>query len=69
MLLEGDAQFFTKEKRMRHAHRVLHLLRNSALLKSQLEHQVQQGEQGLSTAITASLNKVSRHELSNLSTP
>jgi len=68
MLLERDAQFFVKEMRMRHAHRVLLLLRNSALLKSQLEQQVQQGERGLSTAITASLDKVSRLELGNSST-
>jgi len=56
ILLERDAQFFIKEKRMRHAHRVLLLLRTSALLKSQLEQQV---HEGLSTAITASLDKVS----------
>jgi len=59
MLLEKDAQFFTNEKRMRHTHRVLLLLRNSALLKSQLEQQV---HEGLPTATTASLDKVGRHE-------
>jgi len=60
MLLEKDLQFFTKEKAMRNAHRVLAMLRTSTLLQIQLERPVWEG---LSTAISTSLDKVSLHEV------